>query len=133
MRIVLDTNVIVSGLLSPERAPAQILRFVLSGRVKICHDPRILLEYENVLLRPKFRFSKPLVAELVGFFKDFGESVVAMPLNVDLPDPSDAPFLEVALSGKAEYLVTGNLKHFPRAHTKEVAILSPADFLRKVD
>ena len=67
MRVVIDTNVVVSGVLSPEGTPAQILSLVLSGRLKVCHDPRILLKYERVLLRAKFAFPKTLVFELIGF------------------------------------------------------------------
>ena len=132
MRLVLDTNVIVSGLLSPEQSPAQILRLVLNGKISILHDPRILLEYERVLLRPKFNFPKKLVFELIHFLQDYGESIVAAPLHLEIPDLSDAPFIEIALSGKAEYLITGNLKHFPRNALKGLTVFSPTEFVRAI-
>ena len=58
MRIVLDTNVLVSGLLSPHRPPGEIVRLVSGGLVSLCLDARIVAEYRDVLARPRFGFDQ---------------------------------------------------------------------------
>lgn len=74
MKIVLDTNVLVSGLLSPQGAPATVLRSVLAGSVSICVDERILSEYRIVLARSKFDFDVERVAVLLGFLEATGRA-----------------------------------------------------------
>ena len=130
MKIVLDTNVLISGLLQPYGSPGQIVRTVSSGTLQLCHDSRILSEYREVLLRPKFNFPRKDVDSLLEQIEFRGYPVSAEPLRISFPDPDDVIFLEVALSGRVPYLVTGNLKHFSEYKGKEVKILSPAAFLR---
>jgi putative PIN family toxin of toxin-antitoxin system len=131
MRVVVDTNVLVSGLLSPFGPSAQIIRMVASGVLALCHDARILSEYRDVLLRPKFGFPKEAVDALLDQIISAGETVTSEPLRVALPDRDDEPFLEVAVSGGAEALVTGNLKHYPREAREGAVVLSPAEFIKK--
>ena len=130
MRIVLDTNVLVSALLSPFGPPAEILRLVTTGMVQVCHDCRILGEYRQVLLRPAFPFRPLQVESLLDQIESDGEPVTAFALSDRLPDPDDEAFLEVALSGEARYLVTGNLKHYPERSRQGVAVVSPREFLK---
>ena len=113
MKIVLDTNVLVSGLLSSQGAPAGVLRSVLAGGASVCFDERILSKYRGVLTRSKFGFDAKQVAVLLEFIEATGQPVLAPPLNLPLPDPSDGAFIEVAIASGADCLVTGNLKHFP--------------------
>ena len=129
MKIVVDTNVLVSGLLSAFGPPAQILRLLVSGDLLICYDARIIAEYDDVLNRPKFGFDKDAVAQLLDYLARNGHAVAAVPLTRPLPDADDEPFLEVAISGQADFLVTGNMSHFPKRLCNEMNILSPADFL----
>lgn len=129
MRIVLDTNVLVSGLLSPFGPPAQIVRMVSAGAVRLCVDARLLTEYEEVLLRPRFGFGPDAVAALVDYIQTTGHKAASIPLRMRLPDPDDEPFLEVALASDAEHLVTGNLAHFPAEAVAGVSVLSPTEFL----
>lgn len=129
MRIVLDTNVIVSGFLSPYRAPGAIVRMVSDLTLRLCYDARTFSEYETVLARPKFGFASKKVEAFLEQLKVRGERIVAKPLLNPLPDQTDQMFLEVALAGKAECLVTGNLKHFPRAFCQGMNVFSPSDFL----
>jgi putative PIN family toxin of toxin-antitoxin system len=129
MIIVLDTNVLVSGLLSPFGAPGQIVRMVASGEVVLCYDARILSEYREVLLRPKFPFSKDMVEALLDQIVANGVIIVGRPLPHALPDRSDEPFLEVALAADDVTLVTGNMKHYPKGKRQGVLVLSPAEFL----
>ena len=129
MKIVVDTNVLVSALIQPEGIPARILDFILSGQVKIVLDHRIYAEYQDVLLRPEFGFVPELVDGLLEFFLQFGDRVYTIKSSVALPDVYDGKFLEVAIDGSADFLVTGNLKHFPRPQRRGVRVASPREFL----
>ena len=129
MKIVLDTNVLVAGLLSPFNPPGEIVRMTSSGVLQLCFDARILSEYKGVLHRPKFSLDPYHVDVLLDQIKANGAHVVGVPLRKSLPDKTDEPFLEVAIAGKVECLVTGNLKHYPSADRQGVNVSSPADFL----
>ena len=88
MRIVLDTDVWVSGLLSPYGPPAKVVGMVAAGAVALCVDARILVEYEQVLARSRFGFAPGAVAALIGFVEAECVHVAATPwpappLNVD--------------------------------------------------
>lgn len=129
MKIVLDTNVLVAGLLTPFGPCAQIVRMISSGEVTLCLDARILAEYDEVLRRPKFRFDADKVAALLDYIERSGELVASSPLPDPLPDPDDHPFLEVALACRTACLVTGNLAHFPPKRRQGVEVLPPREFL----
>ncbi len=129
MKIVLDTNVIVSGLLSPYNAPGEIVRMVSSGILKLCYDARILSEYQSVLLRPKFKFDSEHIDALIDQIKACGCITASEPIPKKLPDTDDEAFLEVALAGKASYLITGNLIHYPIELCQEMKVVSPAEFI----
>ena len=129
MRVVLDTNVVVAALLSPDGAPARVLALVISGEAVLCWDERILREYRAVLARPRFAFDAADVRRLLAFLESAGEPVTAPPLTVGLPDPEDAKFLEVAAAGRADALITGNLRHFPESQRGGVRVASPSELL----
>jgi len=124
MLVVIDTNVLVSSLWSKSGTPAKILDLVSNGRIKPCFDSRILLEYKNVLSRPRLKFSSAEVSALMGLIEAFGISVIPSPVEIPFTDEDDKKFYEVAKHCDAK-LITGNLKHFP----DDPAIMSPADFL----
>lgn len=131
MRVVLDTNVLVSALLRPEGQPGRILDLVLAGDLEPVFDDRIVAEYQEVLRRPRFGFTPQDVDALLDYLETTGLNISAHPLAVALPDPDDVPFLEVAAAGEAAALVTGNLRHYPQEAivSSGVRVLSPADFL----
>lgn len=129
MNVVLDSNVLVSALLSPSGKCASILRLVLSGKLIVCLDVRIFLEYQQVLLRDKFRFTEEHVHELLEYIWSSGVVLSPDPLRTTLPDPFDQPFLEAAVEGKVDYLITGNRAHYSGAESFGVQVVSPADFL----
>jgi len=131
MRVVIDTNVVVSGVLSPYGPSGRIIDVLLSEVVTVLHDDRILSEYREVLLRPAFGFARRDVEGLLAFVEFAGEHISAAPLSLALSDPNDLPFLEVAISGRADALITGNLKPFkPRRGKHDVVVIAPADFVR---
>ena len=130
MIAVFDTNVVVSGVLSPDGTPGQLLEAILDGRCQPVVNDSILAEYEAVLCRPKFNFKPSHIHILLDAI---GKCALFAPFspvfNADaLPDPDDAIFVAAASSLNAP-IVTGNLKHFPQTVVGHIPILSPAAFL----
>jgi uncharacterized protein len=129
MKIVLDTNVLVSGLLTPFGPSGEIVRMVSAGELILYIDARILSEYQEVLHRPKFKFNEDHISILLDFIKLNGQFISSLPLKNRLPDPDDEPFLEVAIAGKVRSLITGNIVHYPLSFREGIKILSPSEFL----
>jgi putative PIN family toxin of toxin-antitoxin system len=125
MKIVLDTNVIVSALINPHGIPGKILALVLNGKIKITYDNRIIFEYIDVLSRKRFGFSEEIINDLIDYFKSSGEFVNAEYSNVNFADDTDKKFYEVFKSTEARCLITGNKKHFP----EEKGIILPKEFI----
>jgi putative PIN family toxin of toxin-antitoxin system len=125
MRIVLDTNVIVSALLNPSGAPAAVLNLVLRQSATLLVDNRILFEYSDVLRREKFAFPPHAVDALLDFARASSQYVTTAQSKTKLRDEDDRPFYEVAVSGSADYLITGNQRHFPR----KSFVVTAAEFL----
>jgi putative PIN family toxin of toxin-antitoxin system len=128
LKAVIDTNILVSALLTPSGRPARVLDHVLNGNVILCYDSRIIAEYQEVLLRAKFEFDKRAVKQVIDFLIRSGISIVPAPILDTFEDEDDKVFYEVAKSARA-YLVTGNKKHFP----KDSIIFAPQEFLSIVD
>jgi len=130
MRVVYDTNVLVSAALKPGSIPAVLVSLALVQRVHLCVSPPILAEYKEVLHRPKFGFEAPSIDALLA---DLTRTALlvhpTMPLTVAL-DEADNRFLECVLEASAVFLVTGNLRHFPVATFEGIQILEPARFAR---
>jgi putative PIN family toxin of toxin-antitoxin system len=129
MNVVIDTNVLISGLLNPRGLPGQILNLVLSEKITMLFDNRILEEYYNVLNRDKFKLSKQLIDPLMDFIKNAGVYIVPEPIKIKFEDEEDKKFLEVALSGVAKYLITGNKKHFP----EKDFIVNPKEYFENIE
>ena len=129
MKIVLDTNVLVSGLLIPFGSSGEIVRMVFSGELLLYIDARILSEYQDVLHRQKFNFDKDHIGILLDFIKLYGQFISSSPLTNRLPDPDDEPFLEVAIAGRVRSLVTGNTAHYPSQLREGINIYSPSEFI----
>lgn len=133
MIIVVDTNIIVSGLLNPNSSSGTILKLILSGKIKLGIDNRIIGEYREVLLRKKFSFEKELIDHILEEIEADGIKIISEPLNLSLSDKDDFPFLEVAVAGNIKVLITGNRKHFPKKNYRQVKIFSPAEFIKEYD
>jgi putative PIN family toxin of toxin-antitoxin system len=132
MRIVLDTNVLVSGLLSASGPPGWIVEAVLTGELELALSMAIRQEYEDVLRRPEFAFSAGVVDGLLAAIDPFGFPVAAAPpCPVPLPDPGDEPFLAVARASDST-LVTGNLKHYPANSREGVTVLTPPQLVGRL-
>ena len=129
MKIVLDTNVLVSGLLTPFGSSGEIVRMLFSGELTLHIDARILSEYQDVLSRPKLMFNKDQSSILVDFIKQYAHFISSSPLKNHLPDPDDEPFLEVAVAGDVKSLVTGNTAHYPVSLREGINVHSPSEFI----
>ena len=124
---ILDTNVIVSAFLNPKGIPGEILSLVLTKRLTLCYDNKIFSEYTEVLTRSKFDFDLELVNDFLEFVKNTGEYIVAESQKIKFTDEDDKIFYDVYKSSEAEYLLTGNAKHYPQ----EKNIITPNEFKKK--
>jgi len=127
LKVVVDTNVIVSAQLNTNGPTAKILSLILNGKLHLLYDNRIFFEYIDVLSRKKFGFKAETTSDLIDFFKHEGEYINADYSNESFGDEADKKFYEVYKSGDAQYLVTGNRKHFP----DDEGIITPGEFLLK--
>lgn len=128
IKAVIDTNILVSALLSPSGSPAKVFDHVLNGNVVMCYDSRMIAEYQEVLLRPRFGFGKKDVRQVIDFIVHSGVSIVPVPILDTFVDEDDKMFYEVAKTAGA-FLVTGNSKHFPI----DSIVIKPLKFLGVVD
>ena len=126
--VVLDTNVIVSTMLNVRSVPGTIVGFCLDGLLTPVFNEEIYLEYRNVLSRPKFGFNSSVVDSFLTGLRYRASIIEATPLSLKLSDKDDKKFYEVLVADRQlsrTYLVTGNLRHFPR----EPFIVSPRQML----
>ncbi len=130
MRVVLDTNVVVSTALTPSGTCDTILRAAFRGNFFICTSENILEEYAEVLARPSLKLPPAASSELLNFFKTCSLCFPDTHQTQTLPDPDDEMFLATALTAKADFLITGNLKHFPPHLRRGITVLTPAQFLK---
>ena len=125
---VIDTNVIVSALISTKREtpPLSVMALVYSGIITPVYNNEILQEYREVLSRDKFRLSLDQVGNALSVIRDYGLNLERTKVEDEpFPDPKDVVFYEVALSKEDAYLVTGNIKHFPQ----KPFVVTPAEML----
>lgn len=125
---VIDTNVIVSALLSryQDSATVKILDHLYDRDIVLVYNDEILEEYEAVLGRSKFNFSEETVCATIEAIRKGGIESERIASNEQFPDPKDIVFYEVTLSVKDSFLVTGNTKHFP----KKPFVVTPAEMLQ---
>lgn len=126
---VIDTNVWVSSLLTHnDSSPTErIFRLLFKGEIVALYNDEIMAEYEDVLSRKRFSFPQEDVDELLNYIKKNGIHEDRAPFNEAMPDEDDRVFLEVSLSWEDSFLVTGNLKHYP----KLPKVVTPAELIAK--
>jgi putative PIN family toxin of toxin-antitoxin system len=130
--VVLDTNILVSGLLHPESSPGVILQRTTERWLPAAYNSAMLQEYQDVLSRPKFSSIAHKSLQLLSIIEKDWQFVITPPLELSLPDPHDAPFLETAIAIRADALITGNLRHFPISARQGIPIVGPAEFLSRL-
>jgi len=126
---VLDTNVLVSAMLTPQGVCGEVLRQALAGTYGVAYDARILAEYEEVLRRPSFPFAWVDVEALLEVIRLVGQPLLVPRRQLRLPDESDRPFIEVAFAIRANFLVTCNKRHFPEQVGQGYTVIGPSAFL----
>lgn len=127
---VIDTNVLVSSLLTQnkESATVKVLSLVKEEKIIPMYNEEIFREYSDVLSRKKLGIDATQVKELLDAIQSLGLNCERKPAHCLMPDPDDIVFYEISLSREDAYLVTGNLKHFP----KNGRVVSPADMVQIV-
>lgn len=130
MRVVLDTNVLVSAFLKKGSAPAAILTLHERGNLAMCVSPAVMEEYEEVLRRDRFQaVGGRAIAYLKKARKRFIWVVPGERIMAAKNDPDDNMFLECAVASGADYLVTGNVRHFPPKRYRGILIVTPTEFI----
>ena len=128
---VIDTNVLVSAMLTHnlESATTKTIEAIVTGRIQPLYNPKIIEEYEDVLYRKKFTLDNDYVSQMIRFIIQAGINVERTKSNEVFSDPSDAVFYEVALSKEGSFVVTGNLRHFP----KSPIVITPSEILEIIN
>ena len=129
MKVVVDTNVLVSSLLSVKGSPRAILKLFLARKIDWLVNDLILVEYEDVLSRKEFSVKWRESIRILEFIHFYAIHIPYIPVEMDVPDLDDLPFILCARQGKADALITGNKKHFPKAFCQGMKVFSPSDFL----
>jgi putative PIN family toxin of toxin-antitoxin system len=132
IRAVIDTNVLVSGLLASAGNEAPIILAINQGLVHPCFSDDILEEYSEVLARPKFAFDADEIAALLAMLRGNGELIRPEGSAPALPDPDDSMFLHCAQAAAAEYIITGNKRHFPQNICGTVRVISAGEPLDRI-
>ena len=112
IRVVIDTNILVSALLQPEGLPAAVLMLALSGEVRLCVSNAVFAEYDEVIRRPHLKRPPDVIEDTLRSIRKLGHWVKPAVRIEECTDPDDNIFLECAYAAEAEYLVTGNERHF---------------------
>jgi uncharacterized protein len=132
LTVVLDTNVLVSSLLSPKGPPAKILDLILSGHILVAYDNRILGEYEDVLSRPELHIPPSKSLAVIDYLEISGRYIDSETLSpAGYTDLDDVMFVEVFITSNADALVTGNLRHYKPLLDQDKPVFSPAQFLER--
>lgn len=127
LRLVLDTNIIISAALRPDGLPRTVLLMAATKPALLYASNEILNKYRDVIARPEFRIRRGLQLRILQFVKKKAR-IVAPFRRLDVAnDPDDNIFLECA-DARADYLVTGNVRHFPK-FWKRTKIITARDFL----
>ena len=128
--VVVDTNVLVSALLSKhsDASTVVIREYILQGKITPLYNDEIFKEYTDVLHRPKLHLPIESVDAILAAIAERGIVIGRTKSNEVFPDPKDVMFYEVALSKEGSRLVTGNTKHFP----KSPIVVTPVELLELI-
>ena len=128
LRLVIDTNVVVSAALKPEGLQRTVLLLAMTKSVRWYVSEAIVAEYALVLARPELKIRRSSRQQLLQLIKNHARVVVPSRMAQITSDPDDNVFVECADAAHADYLVTGNQRHFPK-FWKNSKIISSTEFL----
>jgi putative PIN family toxin of toxin-antitoxin system len=131
LRLVLDTNVVVSAALKPEGLQRTVFLLAITKPARWYVSDPILSEYSWVLAYPQLKIRKRLRQQFLQLIRKHSRAVVPARLPQVTTDPADNIFIECADAARADYLVTGNQRHFPR-FWKSTKIISSKEFLNLI-
>lgn len=128
---VIDTNIFVSALIThnSNASTARVLENLLLHRIIPLYNDDIIKEYDEVLHRAKFKLSEEQISTVIEHVKENGIDSSRFPYAGEMPDEDDRVFYEVCLTKEDSFLVTGNLKHFP----KEPQVITAAEMMEILD
>ena len=131
LRLVIDTNVLISAAIKPAGLQRTVLLLAITNPARLYVSRPILEEYSKVLCRPELRIRKGLRQQLLQLIKNHTFTVAPTRRLEVTSDPDDNVFVECADAARADYLVTGNQKHFPK-FWKRTKIITPREFISLV-
>lgn len=115
MRVVLDTNILISACWKPGGNEAQVVEQAIAGKLEIAVSPVLEAEYRDVAQRKKFAKHRDALEQTIAALLAVAHHVDPVPACDACPDPDDNQLLDCALAADAKYVITGNLRHFPPA------------------
>jgi len=128
LRVVLDTNILVSAALRPDELQRTVLLLAMTKPARLYVTKAILAEYREVLARPEFKIRKGLQLQLLQLIKNHAQLIVPARALQVASDSDDNKFLECADAARADYLITGNQRHFPK-FWKQTKIITSREFI----
>jgi len=128
LRLVIDTNIVVSAALKPDGLQRTVFLLAITKPARLYVSEAILAEYREVLSRPELKIRKGLRAQLLQLVKNHARIVSPAHTLRVTKDPADDKFLECADAARADYLVTGNQRHFPQ-FWKTTKIITSREFI----
>ncbi len=131
LRLIVDTNVVVSAALKPDGLQRTVILLAITKPARLYVSAAILAEYRDVLSRPEIQIRKGLRHQLLQIIKRHARCVTPARRLQVTSDPGDNMFLECADAARADYLVTGNMRHFPR-FWKKTKIITSREFVSLV-
>ena len=131
LRLVVDTNIVVSAALKPDGLQRTVVLLAITKPARLYISKTILMEYREVLSRPELRIRKGLQQQLLDLVRKRANFVTPRWTIQVAGDPKDNMFLECADAAHADYLVTGNIRHFPR-FWKRTKVITSREFLSLV-
>jgi putative PIN family toxin of toxin-antitoxin system len=131
LRLVVDTNIVVSAALKPDGLQRTVLLLAMTKPARLYVSDAILSEYREVLWRPELRIRKGLRRQLLQLIRNHSQLLIPARLLRVTKDPDDDKFLECADAARADYLVTGNQRHFPK-FWKKTKVITSSEFISVV-
>lgn len=129
IRVVLDTNLLFSAVLKSSTPPAAVFNLVIANKLLMCVSDAVLKEYREVLSRPILAPHRKRAEQILKLISDIALKVNPTETVWECADSDDDCFLECAYSASAEYVVTGNIKHFPESPWRGIQIVTAREFL----
>lgn len=136
MIVVIDTNVLVSALLSPSGFPSQIIQLWQNNELEVAISKETKTEYQQVLIEIAARYPAKIQSAEMNIL--LGNLTINTIIQTQHPlyttkDPEDNKFIECAIESHAQIIITGNQKHFPQAYYNGIPVLSPKQFIQAWD